>query len=222
MSIVTTTQRKRRTIAPKDERMSQLVAAAVQVIAREGLTGTTTAAVTEAAGLSAGIVSLHFGTKENLLVTTLETLAHEHRDRWLAKAGDSSLSPAERLWAIMAAHFDPAICTRTKIAVWFAFFGERRYRDIYRRIVEAYDTERTAAVAECCRLLAADGCDRPVDPTIMARIIENLADGLWLDMLLYPERVTLEHAIEEMRSLLHAHFPVHFPPVKRSAAEDRL
>lgn len=211
------TARRSRT-APKTERMQQLIAAAMDAIAARGLSGTTTAAVTEAAGLSAGIVSLHFGSKESLLVATLESLANEHRDRWMAAQGDSGLTPAERLWAIIAAHFDPAICTRTKIAVWFAFFGERRYRETYREIIGRFDRERTDVVEACCRQIAAEGGYRKVDPAMLALTIENLADGLWLDLLLYPGRVTLESATAQMQALLHVHFPDHFAMPERAGS----
>lgn len=205
-----TEPRIRRT-APREERWRQLIDAAMMSIAQNGLSGTTTAIVTETAGLSAGIVSLHFGNKENLLVATLESLAHEHRDRWAEAVRTPALNATQRLWAIMEAHFDPAICTPTKIAVWFAFFGEARYRETYRRIVEKFDFERTTTVEECCRTIIAEGGYVTADPSMLARSIESFADGLWLDLLLYPEEVTLEGAGLRMRAMLNAHFPRHFP-----------
>jgi TetR/AcrR family transcriptional regulator, transcriptional repressor of bet genes len=201
----------RRRTAPRDERVRELIAAAMEVIAAKGLTGTTTAAVTARAGLSAGIVSLHFGSKEGLLVATLESLANEHRAKWVTAQGAAGVGAKERLWAVIAAHFHPDICTRTKIAVWFAFFGERRYRETYREIVAQLDLERTAVVEAACREIVAEGGYAAVDPALVALSIENLADGLWLDLLLYPGRVTLERARAQMQALLAVHFPLHFP-----------
>jgi TetR/AcrR family transcriptional repressor of bet genes len=201
--------------------MRQLIVAAMDCIAARGLSGTTTASVTEMAGLSAGIVSLHFGSKESLLIATLESLANEHRDHWLAAQGNPQLSPAERLWAIIAAHFDPTICTPTKIAVWFAFFGEQRYRETYREIVGRFDHERSEVVEACCRLIAAEAGNNTIDPAVLARTIENLADGLWLDLMLYPGGVTLAGATAQMRALLHVNFPAHFPMSPGIAQEPR-
>lgn len=201
--------RYRRT-APREERWRQLIDAAMESIAHHGLSGTTNAIVTESAGLSAGIVSLHFGTKENLLVATLESLAQEHRDRWFRAQQAPRLTPAQQLWAIMETHFDPAICTPTKVATWFAFFGEASYRDTYRRIAEPLDVERTKAVEECCRLIIAEGGYAAIDPAILARSIESFADGLWLDLLLYPDVVTLDEVRLRMSAMLNAHFPAHF------------
>jgi hypothetical protein len=120
----------------------------------------------------------------------------------------------------MEAHFDPAICTPTKIATWFAFFGEARHRETYRRIVGSFDHERTAAVEGCCHALVAEGGYARVDPAEAARSIESFADGLWLDLLLYPDEVTLERATDRMRALLNALFPDHFAPAPAAAAAD--
>lgn len=211
---------KIRRTAPREERWRQLIDAAMVSIAQHGLSGTTTAIVTETAGLSAGIVSLHFGNKENLLVATLESLAHEHRDRWAEALRTPGLDAAQRLWAIMEAHFDPGICTPTKIAVWFAFFGEARYRATYRRIVQEFDFERTTTVEDCCRKIIAEGSYETVEPSTLARSIESFADGLWLDLLLYPDEVSLEGATLRMRAMLNTHFPKHFPLSAGGAPDD--
>src|SRR5688572_3838808 len=56
------TQRERR-----EETRSKVLAAATALIARHGSRALTLAAVGEAAGYSRGIVSHHFGSRENLL-----------------------------------------------------------------------------------------------------------------------------------------------------------
>ena len=53
------TLRKRR-FAPKEVRRQQLIEATLDSLAENGISGTTMAAVTGRAGLSMGIVSLHF------------------------------------------------------------------------------------------------------------------------------------------------------------------
>lgn len=212
---IRTGARSRRT-APPEERRQQLIDATMLSIAEHGISGTTMATVTGIAGLSAGIVSLHFQSKENLLVATLEFLAQEHRDGWVSVQQDETLAPAERLWAIMEAHFDPRVCTPTKIAVWFAFFGEARYRQVYRRLVGQVDTERVDAVEELCRMIAADEGSADVDPAALARSLESFADGLWLDLLTYPESTSRENAKALLRGMLERSFPAHFPPASAS------
>lgn len=210
---------KARRTAPRHERWQQLIDAAMESIAIHGLTGTTTAIVTEKAGLSAGIVSLHFGNKENLLSATLEHLVLEHRCKWVEAMSDTTLDPASRIWALMEAHFDPEICTPTKVAVWFAFFGEARHRATYRRISERFDTERSDFLESCCRQIIDEGGYRNVNPERFAQLVESTADGLWLDLLLYPEELDRDYARSQIRDVLHAIFPQHFAPLEAPAGE---
>ncbi|WP_227268976.1 TetR/AcrR family transcriptional regulator [Roseobacter weihaiensis] len=205
--------RQRRT-APKEVRRQQLIEATLDVLAEKGVSGTTMASVTGRAGLSLGIVSLHFQSKDNLLTSTLRYLAEEIRDAWVNIHRDASLSAPDRLRGIVAACFDPDICSPTKISVWFAFFGEASYRQVYRDMVEEFDDERTEAIEECCMQIKAEGGYDDVDPEALSVMIECLCDGLWLNMILYPSWLTHEAAKTQIEALLARHFPKHFdlPP----------
>jgi len=202
--------RSRRT-APKEVRRAQLIEATLASIAQNGLSGTTMAEVTGRAGLSMGIVSLHFKSKENLLTETLRFLAEEHRAAWAGIHDDESLTAAQKLWAIVNANFSPQICTEEKIAAWFAYFGEAHYRAVYRDMVEAFDTERADAVEALCGDLAEAGGYAEVDPYALTQIIESLADGLWLGILLYDDWVSVESAQAQIWGLLSRYFPLEFP-----------
>mgnify|MGYP002640979156 FL=1 len=62
----------------KQARRKQLIEATIQCIADKGLSGTTMADVTQRAGLSLGIVNLHFQSKEKLLIETLNFISDEY------------------------------------------------------------------------------------------------------------------------------------------------
>ena len=64
----------RRKIA-KQRRREQLIQATIECISKRGFAGTTLAHVSRQAGLSQGIVNLHFDSKENLLTETLQVFA---------------------------------------------------------------------------------------------------------------------------------------------------
>ena len=114
--------------------------------------------------------------------------------------------------AIVEGLFDPAVCTRTKIAVWFAFFGDSQYRAVYRSMVGQSDTERSDVIEALCRSLAEEGGYPNIDAHGLAQSIESLADGLWLSLLLYPNMLTPAAAIGRMIDLLADKFPAHFDP----------
>jgi len=205
-----------RRTAPKEQRRQELIAATMETIAERGLAGTTLAEVTGRAGLSLGLANHHFSSKENLLTATLRHLAVELRAVWVARQGDPSLTAAEKLRAIVESMFDPAICTPTKIAVWFAFFGDARYRNVYRAMVAEFDTERSDVIEALCGTLARQDGRSDIDPHAMAQSIEALADGLWLSLMLYPTWVNPGQAIDRIIDMLAMKFPGHFhPPAPR-------
>jgi TetR/AcrR family transcriptional repressor of bet genes len=200
---------KRRT-APKEVRRLQLIEATVDCIAERGISGTTMAAVTGRAGLSMGIVSLHFESKDNLLHATLTHLSQEVRSTWVGVLKDDTLQPAQRLWAVAMSSFDTRIFNPIKLAVWFAYFGEARYRAFYRQIVDVFDDERTDALEELCENLAPKDADSDFDACAMTDAIESFGDGLWLNALLCPEFFTRDYCIAQMETFLCATFPDHF------------
>lgn len=213
---------RQRRFAPKEVRRQQLIEATLESLAEKGISGTTMAAVTGRAGLSIGIVSLHFKSKDNLLTATLRYLSEEIRNAWVNIHSNTALSPSERLRGILAASFDPDISSHTKIAVWFAFFGEAKYRQVYRDMVEDFDDERTDAIEDLCAQIVQDGGYSDVDPEGLAIALECLSDGLWLNMILYPDWLTPIAAETQVMDFLARNFPKHFALASRPIDTDAL
>lgn len=204
------TARRTRRTAPTAQRRKQLIEAAIAIIAENGLSGTTTGEVTRRAQLSMGLLHHHFNSKDGLFAAVLLHLADEMRAAWRPICEDRELPPETRLTAIIEALFHPDLCTRNKIAVWFAFFGDAGHRATYRETVESYDDERSRAIeALCAELAETTGCTH-VDAHAVAQGVEAMADGLWLSMMLYPAWVGPEAARARVLEWLSGHFPSHF------------
>lgn len=196
--------------APRDVRRKQLIMAAMDSIAKRGFADTTLRHVTEKAKLSHGVVNYHFDSKEALYDATLGYLAQEHYDLWtkaLAAAGDQ---PAQKLTAIVEADFDKKVCTQKKLAVWFAFWGQAKYRPNYQKIHNRFDNERSVELKRICADLITDGGYRDQTPTEAAHAIEALLDGLWLSLLLYPGAETREDSRTTCMKAIARLFPQHF------------
>lgn len=203
-------EKKPRTL-PQKLRKQQLIDATITCISKSGITGTTLTAVTKEAGLSLGLVNFHFKSKEGLLAETLRFLAEEHRGLWAAQLARADLSARDKLVAIVDAQFDKRICSRKKLAVWFAFFGEAKQRKSYRATSSSIDTERQEVCADLCRQIQIDENLISVDPDGFARMLESLFDGYWLNMLMYPDRFTCEDAIRQIRGYIAATLPTKHP-----------
>jgi TetR/AcrR family transcriptional repressor of bet genes len=208
---------KRRT-APPAERREQLILATIRSVADRGLADTTIATVAQEAGLSQGIVNLHFRSKDGLLTETLRYLADEYRSACHEAAATGEVSPVAGLLAMVELDFRRNICSRDKLAVWFAFWGERRFRPTYRRICAERDRSYDDMVRLMCARLCEEGGYPGVEPAVVADGLSALTDGLWLDLLVRPDTMSRERARRITLSYLADVFPRHFD---RPAAEGK-
>jgi TetR/AcrR family transcriptional repressor of bet genes len=204
-----TKKKAARRTEPAEVRRSQLIDATIESIAAYGIGGTTMSTVTEIAGLSVGLVNFHFENKQNLLEETLVFLAREHHEHWKQAYTDAGLSAHEKLLAIVDAHFHPRICTRKKLAVWYAFFGEAGRRQVYRKLIDDIDDERFDLSVGLCEEIIRDGGYTAPPAAVIARMLEGLYDGLQLNILMYPGHFTRKQANNQVRAYLSSVFPRH-------------
>lgn len=191
-------------------RRLKLIRATLQCVARRGLADTTMAHITQAAGLSAGIVNLHFESKEKLFIETLRLLADEYENACNVALARSGPTAEERLAALVELDFSPKISERGKLAVWFSFWGEVKARPIYTQICAEKDRRYDQTITDLCHQLIDDGGYENVNARIVATGFTALADGLWLDLLMVPKHFTRQDAKAVCYSYLHAAFPRHF------------
>ncbi len=203
--------------ASKAVRRQQLIDATIESIAEHGIAGTTMATITRAAGLSIGLANFHFATKQNLFEETLRFLAEEHHSYWKRSYEKANLSPKDKLLTIVAAHFQPNICNRKKIAVWYGFFGEANARESYRKLTDHIDAEREDLTVELCKKIIKEGGYANVDPVKIAFTLEGLYDGLWLNILMYPDEFSLFDMMMRIEDYLALVFPEHFQSSTPSA-----
>jgi TetR/AcrR family transcriptional repressor of bet genes len=208
--------------AAKAIRRQQLIDATIRSIARHGLSGTTLAKVSEIAGTSIGLANFHFESKERLLIATLQHLADEEREIWRDKTLDPALTPAQRLVAIVDSRFHPRICQHRKLAIWFAFYGDAGARDIYRRVLADMDEERLAATIEILTALHTASSVGGFDARKTALALEAFYDGLWLNMLLYPDEFKRADCRDKAIGYIATLFPNTLPnPAAPRTAEGR-
>jgi TetR/AcrR family transcriptional repressor of bet genes len=198
--------------ASKELRRQQLIEATIGAIARKGYAALTLAEVAKAAGLSGGIVNFHFESKEKLLVATLRHLAEEYRQNWQDSLNAAGPSPAARLVALATADFNDVVCTPVKLAAWSAFWAEAQNRPTYMEHCGANDAEFHATVRGIVSEIIADGHYAERDPARIARAIDAILEGLWLDLITSYSPVTREEAVKTVYSCLNAFFPEHFSP----------
>lgn len=138
--------------APEAQRREQILRAAYEVAAREGLDGTTILRVAAAAGLSPGLVPFHFGTKRRLLLSLLDWLLATTTVLHVGPEIDALLSPTARLIALLRQEMARLSSEPARIRLTFDYWtaGVRdeevrtrmraefaRYREAFRPIAHA-------------------------------------------------------------------------------------
>jgi len=211
---VATEKRSRRAVA-KEFRRQQLIDATIKCISKKGLGSMTLADVAREAGLSQGIINLHFNSKDNLLYETLRFLAEEYDKEFMNALESAPDDAAARLLALMKMDLKPTICDRKKLAVWFAFWGEVRSVPTYQKICAAYDDKYDEILFDLASTIIREGNYADIDAQTVEEALSSLTDGLWLSCLVNPKTFDRSTALNTVLSYLHAIFPNHYPKEKQ-------
>lgn len=201
--------RKSREAAKERHRMA-LIEATADAILEHGLANVSVSRILEHAGLSRGMINLHFQSKNKLLLEVVRHFSDEyvaHLQRAMDAAGPR---PEDRLRAIVAADFDTAVLNRRMMAVWIAFRGEAQSSPDYMPFIDSRDARLQADFTGICAELCRDGPYPGVDPRLAALAFMALLEGLWNDFHLYSERFSREEARSVVMHMARAFFPKHF------------
>jgi TetR/AcrR family transcriptional repressor of bet genes len=195
----------------KEVRRQQLINATIESISKRGFSDTTLSHVSKQAGLSQGIVNLHFTNKENLLIETLKFLSDDYRQAWQQELEAAGPTTTDKLRALLDADFLPSVCEKKKLAVWFAFQGEAKSRPTYRQICEDKDIDYKKIFAGYVQDLIREGNYQNIDPMVVSEGMHSLCEGLWLSILAGPGDVTRQRGRYIYYTFMTQFFPDHFP-----------
>lgn len=197
-------------VPPRGQRRQQLIDATIDSIARFGLSNTTLAKVTQIAGLSPGIVSFYFNSKDALLLATLRFVAVEYEAAWQNALEAAGSDPAAQLRALIEVNFDAKLSEPARASVWYAFWGEARAREEYMTLCVDRDAAYFERILALCERIIADGGYEHIDAEALARAIDGMIDGIWQGLLVEFGQRDLEAARRSCFALLSSVFPRHF------------
>ncbi len=208
MSQVTESLRTQR----KQDNRRKLIEATISLIAEEGISAVTVSRVVERAGVSRGLINLHFETKEAMMIEVMDSLNFEWRDTIRDTYRQTDLPLPEVLKATLMVSLSPPIMEPQKMAVWYCFYADPWYRKVYEERYFETDQEALEAIAEMVGTLDQEGSYGHGAPLIMARALRALINGLWLELLTEPGRTNMEEARLAFKTVLTSLFPKHYGP----------
>ena len=161
----------------------KLINSAIKSISKRGINETTMSNVSQGAGLSQGIVNFHFKSKELLFIETLKYISNEYLAAFQHRLKSAGNDPRKKIIAIIKNDFDKKICNRDKIAVWYTFLSEVKFKPVYLQICK----ERDEYYSEIVRSIFVELINKDKNKKLSAKKITTsllaLTMGLWLDQL---------------------------------------
>jgi AcrR family transcriptional regulator len=164
-----------------------LLEAARACVRRDGLAGTTSRRITEAAGANLAAITYHFGSKDDLLAEALfGELERRLQPALTLLAGDGP--PELRLAQVVATLTDEFERSRRDTLVYFEALllavRDQRYR---RSALELYRALRVRLAQTIAGLAQGGPVPDWVDPEAMAGLILAVANGIALQSQLDPQ-----------------------------------
>jgi len=210
--------------ARKTANRQKLIEATIDAIAEVGLSDTTVGTVVRRAGLSQGIVNLHFDTKEALLAETLRFLSVEWEAAWRDRLDRATADPAMQLQNMLLSVFEPSVFNRRKLAAWHAFYADSKHQAAYRAVAGPSDRVYLETLTGLCQRLIDDDEDdsiRNLEAKLVAKGLRAMTDGLCLDWLTNPRATSRAEARRICLQALRTSFPRHFPLATPAGATRR-
>ena len=196
-------------IANKQSSNLKLISSAIKSISEKGISETTMSDVSQGAGLSQGIVNFHFKSKELLLIETLKFISNEYLQSFQNCLKKSGSDPCKRIIAIINNDFSKKICSRDKIALWFTFFSEVKFKPAYHQICKERDLYYQKITEDIFRELIKLEKSK-ISLTNVSNGLQALVMGLWLDQLEDPDTFKRKQAKQICFNFIKSNFTKQF------------
>lgn len=178
----------------QEYRRKALIEATIASLAKHGVANTTVRMICKAAGISHGLLTHYYESKDELMAAAFLHLFTELTrkvQKQQSKAGDSIYA---QLKAMPSAIFSASICTATQRHAFLAFWHEIRFskpvREVNRALYRDYTQRMNQHFAG-----AAGEFDRKIDAESAAIGYIALVDGLWLELSIDDQAVSRARAI---------------------------
>ena len=199
-------------VANKKTSNLKLISSAIKNISEKGINETTMSDVSQGAGLSQGIVNFHFKSKELLLIETLKYISNEYLQSFQNCLEKSGSNPCKQIIAIINNDFSKKICSRDKIALWFTFFSEVKFKPAYHQICKERDLYYQKITEDIFRELIKLEKSK-ISLTNVSNGLQALVMGLWLDQLEDPDTFKRKQAKQICFNFIKSNFPKQFKSI---------
>jgi len=177
----------------KQRSRQKIIEATVHALAQLGWEATTFAGIAEGAGVSRGLITFHFETREKLFLEVFNHLRAKYWELHANAAGDDS-NAWDHLKAIARVDFHPAIWNRDAIMVWQIFRTQAQSSPQIQRTLKELDRRALQGCIDLVKDVADERGARGVDSEQVAMVWFALVLGMRTDYLTSPQRFSRRQA----------------------------
>lgn len=167
----------------QEERRRQLIEATLDVVGELGLQSATIGAISRTAGMSSGLISHYFGGKQALIEATLRQLLEELKLALLEHTQSASLTPQQRLMAIVEANYSDFQRSAATTRTWLSFWSRAMHEPGLARLQHINNRRLYSNLCYSFRQLLPPEAARDA-----ATQTAGLIDGFWLRSALGPDQ----------------------------------
>lgn len=182
----------RRRLSP-DERRTELVAAARQLFATQGVEGTSISDIVKAAGVAQGTFYWYFASKQEALNAVVREMTDEACGAVMTLAGDPSLTGLTKFRRV----FEVFLATVVRGGDTLEYFHAETNREFHDQLASEMARRLAPALGGIIRQGVAEGTFTTAYPEEAAAFI-LAANEVVYDEAFFPEREPVEHRVEAL------------------------
>jgi TetR/AcrR family transcriptional repressor of bet genes len=202
----------KKALTGKNQNKLALIHATLDAIAEVGYAGTSVSEIITRAGLSRGMIHLHFQGKDNLVKEAAKYANSEYHEALELQLQGAEPSPQDQIATIIRSDLGEKVLNRKSVSIWYELRGASRYQS---EIVPHSDTRdarlRDLFFAMFLKISTAQSLSQP---DVIARDATHgsiaLLEGMWTDYLLHQNSFNRTSAERIIFRFLSAQFPEHF------------
>lgn len=216
-----TSERRKFKREGEEKRRDQLIGAALELVASEGLQGATVRAIAAHAGVTQGLIRHYFASKEDLI----RAAYFAHMDRMSSDSQTASEQvaggPEARLAAFAATALRPPVADPAAFGLWASFVRIVRddpemkqvHRDTYLQFRDSLQS----------LISALPGERSDTEARHLAIACNGVIDGLWLEASIFAEGFDPDEpariGLDAIGKILGADILSHLPPLPTIPSE---
>ena len=183
------------------DRQARILQAAIDLLAREGISGVSMRAVAREAGVALGLVNYHFEDKTSLIRAALHRI--EEQDLGDGRGGPA-LAPENRLRTLCGGSPSPEFLTTEYLSLRLQLWALARVHADFERI-NTGPRSATARAWPRSSGLPGPSC-RAAECGKRAADIDVVQNGIWLTALLGLDRASVRRSVERCEEIALTEF----------------